>query len=74
MSVLYHMAPQPLWERCCSASTDYLPDSYQQDGFVHLTEDPELLLSVANHFYRSSKDPWVLLCLSSSKLKQEVTF
>ena len=71
------MAPSPRWEDCCrnlSTSQDYLPESYQQDGFVHLTEDPELLLSVANHFYRSSKDPWVLVCLSSHKLTHEVTF
>ena len=65
------MAPASRWSTC--TPQDYLPESYQQDGFVHLTEDPELLLSVANHFYRSSKDFWLLVCLASHKLTHEVT-
>lgn len=44
-----------------------------QDGFTHLTEDPKLLISVANHFYTDSKDDWLCLVLDNSKLANEVS-
>lgn len=43
-----------------------------QDGFVHLTADPQLLIGVANHFYKGVKDAFLLLCLDASKLTAEV--
>ena len=71
--ILYHMAPQPRWEKCVQEKAeDYTPESYAADGFVHLTEDPQALIQVANHFYKSSQDPWILMCLSAEKLTHEV--
>jgi hypothetical protein len=45
---------------------------YAQDGFIHLTADPQLLLTVANHFYTASQGDWLVLVLDSSKLAAEV--
>ena len=45
---------------------------YAQDGFIHLTADPQLLLTVANHFYTASQGDWLVLVLDSSKLTAEV--
>lgn len=45
-----------------------------QDGFTHLTADPALLLSVANHFYVASEGPWTVLQLSTARLTGEVRF
>ena len=33
-----------------------------QDGFIHLTQDPQFLIGVANNFYLA-KDPWEWICL-----------
>jgi hypothetical protein len=44
----------------------YVPRA--QDGFIHLTKEPSLLLTVANHFYRDVPGDWVVLCIDSSKL------
>jgi uncharacterized protein (DUF952 family) len=45
----------------------------RQDGFTHLTANPQLLLSVANQFYQDSKGDWLLLVLEAKKLNAEVT-
>ena len=38
-----------------------------QDGFIHLTKEPSLLLTVANHFYKGVPGDWLVLCIDSSK-------
>ena len=44
-----------------------------QDKFTHLTAKPELLLDVANHFYKKTSGDWLLLVLDASKLKAEAS-
>ena len=72
MSVLYHLAPAPAWRACREAGEAFFPESYGLDGFIHLTEKAELLLPVANHFYRGDTRAWLLLVLDAGKLKAEV--
>lgn len=47
--VIYHLAPLERWEE---AGEEYFPATYDQDGFVHATKDPEMLMDIANHFYK----------------------
>jgi uncharacterized protein (DUF952 family) len=49
---LYHLVPKATWIEIVSKRTEYYPPTYAQDGFIHLTKDPSLLLAVANHFYQ----------------------
>lgn len=51
-SKLYHLVPTATWQEVVTQKVDYFPPTYTQDGFIHLTKDPALLLSVANHFYK----------------------
>lgn len=53
---IFHCAPVELFtpfEKGNSSKDRYYPPTYDQDGFVHLTHDPALLLNVLNHFYSS---------------------
>eukprot|EP00967_Tisochrysis_lutea_P036106 scaffold43369_cov19-Tisochrysis_lutea.AAC.1 len=45
-----------------------------QDGFTHLTADPNLLLKVANHFYKDTQGDWLLIILDPGKLASKVVF
>lgn len=64
--VLYHLAPQPAWAASAAAGTPYTPETYESDGFVHLTKDPSKLLPVGNAFYKSSPDDWLLIELEDA--------
>jgi Protein of unknown function (DUF952) len=44
-----------------------------QDGFIHLTADPSLLLEVANRFYTKSQGDWEVLVIDSARLTAEVS-
>ncbi len=43
-----------------------------QDGFIHLTKGPGLLLTVANHFYKDVPGDWYVLGIDSSMLTSKV--
>lgn len=45
---------------------------YEADGFTHLSDDPQLLLTVANMFYTDSPGDWIVLVLDPAKLTAEV--
>lgn len=72
--LLYHMVPVAQWQECVASKQPYFPPTYQQDGFIHLTAEPSLLLTVANHFYTASQGAWEVLVLDSGKLQAEVKF
>lgn len=76
-SYLYHLCPREAWDHANhNPSTPYFPPTYTADGFIHLTKDPSLLLTVANHFYKS--DPthrvWIVLVIDQHKLTSPVRF
>lgn len=67
MSHIYHLAPAARWESWPN-DTPYLPAEYQADGFIHCTAGDELMLNVANTFYRSASGRFVLLVIAADRL------
>lgn len=71
---MYHLCPVESWQACKDQNNPpYFPPTYEQDGFIHLTADPALLLQVANHFYKQDPGKWIVLCIDSGRLTSEVT-
>lgn len=75
MGDLFHLVPKDTWVEHKAAETPYYPNTYEQDGFTHLTKDPGFLLGVANNFYRATT-PWNWICLriDPKKLTHEVKY
>lgn len=71
MSEIFHLAPAERWEQWPDGEP-YLPDAYAQDGFIHCTAGEDLMLRVANHFYRSVPGAFVLLVLDPERLHSEL--
>lgn len=44
-----------------------------QDGFIHLTKEANLLLGVANHFYKSVQGDFLVLAIDSKQLSSKVS-
>jgi transcription elongation factor GreA len=60
-----HMLPAERWQAWRDGPPDavYEPEGFARDGFVHCTEDPALLVAVANERYQSDPRPQVVLRL-----------
>lgn len=71
---LYHLVQTDLWDKTQSSGAAYYPPTYSQDGFIHLTADPALLLEVANRFYTDSQGDWEVLVIDPTKLTSEVKY
>jgi uncharacterized protein (DUF952 family) len=56
-----HLVPEPVW-RSREPRRPYLPDAWEQDGFVHCTDGDDEMVTVANRYYAA--DPRELLVLT----------
>lgn len=55
---------------CTQSGHDWVANV--QDHFIHLTEDPGLLLTVANNFFMADEGDWLCLEIDPAKLTAEV--
>lgn len=55
-----HLTPIEVWERQQNAEL-YLPEAYEQDGFIHCTNDEAKLVEVANLFYAADPRSYYVL-------------
>ena len=46
----YHLVPEADWRSCVEHGKAYLPATYEADGFTHLSDNREVLLTIGNHF------------------------
>lgn len=67
MALIYHLAPASRW-RSWPEGQPYLPAEYAAEGFIHCTAGDELMLKVANRFYRATPGDFVLLVLDPARL------
>ena len=66
MKAIFHLAPAARW-RDWPAEQPYLPAEYAADGFIHCTAGDELMLQVANRFYRDVPGAFVLLVIDPAR-------
>ena len=68
MSLIYHLAPSTRWYSW-PENQPYLPAEFEREGFIHCTSGDELMLKVANNYYRNVPGDYVLLVVDMEKLK-----
>lgn len=67
MPTVYHLAPAERWNTW-PQNTPYLPAEYERDGFIHCTAGDDLMLRVANQYYRATPGEFVLLVIDTDRL------
>merc|ERR1712176_615275 len=72
--LLYHLVPRGVWLTCKRENKAYYPATYTQDGFTHLSDNYQVLLTIGNHFYTDIVGDFIVLEISQEKLKDEVKF
>ena len=60
--VTLHLTPEPVWldQRLLN---EYRPEGFDDEGFVHCTDDEDLMLEVANRYYKDDPRPFLLVDL-----------
>lgn len=71
--IAYHLAPTAVWE-AQKDTGGYVPEAFEQDGFIHTTNGLDRLLWVANEFYILDDRPHTVLVLDVSKLEADMRY
>lgn len=73
---IFHLVESAVWKECKNAEPpiDYLPPTYDQDGFIHATGEANMLLTVANLYFKSAEGDFVVLRIRPSLLKSPVKY
>ena len=72
-AVILHLLPRREWEEfVASGEAAHHPASLASEGFVHCTGSDELMLRVANGFYRALDGEVAVLVIDPSRLRSEV--
>jgi uncharacterized protein (DUF952 family) len=70
---IYHLVPTDYW-RGCDETLPYLPREFDRDGFIHCTRGLDLMLHVANTFYRDAPGDFLLLAIDEGLVSSEVRY
>jgi uncharacterized protein (DUF952 family) len=62
------------WYRGQQANPVYLPEGFDDDGFIHLTHGTEAVMAVGNAFYRGDPRPYLLLTIDLGRAGAEVCY
>lgn len=68
---ILHLVPAAYFHSL-PAAEPYLPAEFAADGFIHCTREPEVLLEVANRFYRHAPGDMLVLVIDTEKVAAEV--
>jgi uncharacterized protein (DUF952 family) len=71
---IFHLVEVPVWTESKNAKADYIPATYDQDGFIHATGEANMLLTVANLYFKSAEGDFVVLRIRPSLLKSPVKY
>ncbi|MGN6484723.1 MAG: DUF952 domain-containing protein [Thermomicrobiales bacterium] len=71
--ITYHLVPADVWSEQKGA-TEYLPEAYPQDGFIHCTNGLDELVKVANLFYTADPRTFLTLILKTGKITSDVRY
>jgi uncharacterized protein (DUF952 family) len=58
--ITYHLAPAGHWATQ-QANAHYLPERFNDDGFIHCTDTVDEVIAVGNRYYQADGRPYVLL-------------
>lgn len=70
-NTILHLIPAAEYQ-ALAAGQPYLPKSYEADGFIHCTKEPEVMLQIANRFYKTLPGTLFVLVIDAEKVSAPV--
>ena len=71
--ITYHLAPRDVWQAQASA-TEYLPEAYEVDGFIHCTDGEAEVINVGNRYYQGDTRDYVVLTIDRDRVRAPVRY
>lgn len=65
--VTLHLVPEPVW-LIHAEKSEYRPESFDDEGFIHCTDEEALVIEVGNRYYRADPRPYLVLDIDLSRV------
>jgi uncharacterized protein (DUF952 family) len=73
MNLTYHLVPKAYYE-AQDKSTEYVPEQYLRDGFIHCTDGAEEMARVANAYYKGEPPPHLYLYIDKERVRAPIMY
>jgi uncharacterized protein (DUF952 family) len=73
MRTAFHLVAEE-WFRAQADTSDYLPEAFSREGFVHLTHGAVDVLAAGNRYYRADPRPYLLLTIDLDAVSADVHY
>ena len=73
MDLTHHLVPQAYFDSQDS-QTDYLPEPFARDGFIHCTDGADEMARTANRYYQSNTEPYYYLYIDKSRVRASIRY
>jgi uncharacterized protein (DUF952 family) len=60
--------------RDCDASTDYTPEPFDREGFIHCTDGAENVAATASRYYTADRRMYIALVIDKSLVQSEIRY
>ena len=73
MATTYHLVPRPYFE-AQDPHSEYRPEAFAQEGFIHCTDGADELILTANRHCRADLRPYLVLEIDLSRVAAPVRY
>ncbi len=73
MDLTFHLVPQKYFE-ACNPQTDYTPEPFTRDGFIHCTDGADEMARTANRYYKANREPHLYLYIDKSLVRAPLRY
>jgi uncharacterized protein (DUF952 family) len=71
--VTLHLVPEEVW-RAQKRKSQFLPDGFANEGFIHCTHGGDVVIEVGNRYYRDDPRPYLVLELDLERVAAPVIY
>ncbi len=73
LDLTHHLVPQAYFDSQDS-QTDYVPEPFARDGFIHCTDGADEMARTANRYYQSNPAPHYYLYIDKARVHAPVRY
>ncbi len=73
MELTFHLVPQHYYDSLDPRS-DYVPERFSADGFIHCTDDSAEMARVANIYYGDNPEPFYYLYIDKGRVQAPIRY
>lgn len=73
MEITFHLVPKNYFD-ALDPRTDYLPEPFAREGFIHCTDGADEMARIANQFYKSNREPHYYLYIDKTRVRAPIRY